>query len=219
MEVKKEGKKEDFLKLLLEEYFESRKAMGNSQRDILRQMAEDYKKNNSYLMKLYVAIHNGESQIVDPIRKLAVQCYGENCLLKYKEKNAEFSTQKLLKIVGELVELLENVLPLGSLVQLKKEYFDELLQKTKVEKLWVVITNRFLVREDKSYFTYGGVVYPVASFNSQNLIQFTPTLIDKVIQKGYRDEQDEAYVYLMREELIIEEEICSAGFQHEEVGE
>jgi len=215
MEEKKDGIKEDFPKLLLEEYFENRKTMSENQREILRQMATDYKKNNAYLMKLYLTVHKGKNQIIDPIRKLSVQCEGETCLLKYKEKSVEFSTSKLLRTVGELVELLENVLPLGTLVQLKKEYFGDLLQKANVEKLWIVITNRFIVREDNSYFTYGGVVYPVANFNSQNLIQFTPSLIDKVIQKGYRDEQDETYVYLMKTELIIEKKICSAGFKEE----
>ena len=217
MEEKKKRNKDEFVSLLLDGYFAGNQNMGKEQCDFLHGIAADYKKNNSYLMKLYLAVHNEKSQIIDPIRKLSVKLDGSNCIFKYKEKEISLNHNELLKVAGDLVELTENILPLGSLVQLKKEHFEELFLTNKVEKLWVVITHRFLKTEAGSYYTYGGVVYPVGNYNAKEFIQFTPGLIDKIIQKGYRDEQDDAYVYLMKSELILEKGLRSAGFRKEEV--
>lgn len=217
MEEKKDRNKVEFVSLLLEKYFADKRKMQKEQCDFLHRLALDYKKNHSYFMKLYLAIHNEKNQIIDPIRKLSVKSEDCNSIIKYKDVEMNFERKELLEVAGDLVELTETILPLGSLVQLKKEYFEELLQNSSVEKLWVVITHRFLRTEAGTYYTYGGVVYPVSNFNAQELIQFTPGLIDRTIQKGYRDEQDDAYVYLMKSELILEKGMKSAGFQKEEV--
>lgn len=66
-------------------------------------------------------------------------------------------------------------------------------------------------------YIYGGVVYPVANFNGKEILKFTPSLIEKILHKGYQDEQEDAYIYLMKQELILEKNIHMAGFREQEV--
>ncbi|MBU3102327.1 DUF4176 domain-containing protein [Clostridium sp. DSM 17811] len=50
----------------------------------------------------------------------------------------------------------------------------------------------------KKYFQYAGVVYPLGMVDAGKAIQFTSELIEKVVHVGYSDEQEEAYVYLLK---------------------
>lgn len=82
---------------------------------------------------------------------------------------------------------------------------------SKVNNVRITITYRF-VKSDNTYYTYAGVVYPVGNFNTDKIIKFTPTLIKKVLHRGYSDEQEDAYVYLMKNEYILEDKMKSAGY-------
>lgn len=104
-------------------------------------------------------------------------------------------------------------LPLGTLVKLKKEFFHKICDVSKLDCFRVVITHRFIREGEDSYYTYGGVVYPVANFNGNEILKFTPSLIEKILHKGYQDEQDEVYSYLMKKELVLEKGIHLTGFQ------
>jgi hypothetical protein len=50
----------------------------------------------------------------------------------------------------------------------------------------------------------------------KSIINFTHALVEKALSVGYSDEKEDAYVYLMKKELIINEKMHSFGFSTEE---
>ena len=106
--------------------------------------------------------------------------------------------------------LTEEVLPLGSVVDLKKELFSFIKD---VDRIRIVITYRFLAKEEsKGYFPYAGVVYPTGMLGRKEVIYFTPALIEQVVHRGFEDIQEHQYIYLMKREFIIEKGMKSFGF-------
>ena len=67
-----------------------------------------------------------------------------------------------------------------------------------------------------SYFQYAGAIYPVGLVGDGRTIHFSTALIDKVLKEGYSDEQEEAYIYVVKEELLIDKNMNSFGFAPKE---
>lgn len=204
--------KVEMIKSLLAKYLEEDNRINKSQKTILYSIAEKYIITNNVLLELYLAIFNKKDVTID-----------ENIYIKYTEESNKFSLQfndeieefeyeLLREITAALVDITEDVLPLGTVVELKKEHMNKVCDMSKIEKVLVVITYRFINVEDKSYYTYGGVIYPVANFNKKEILRFSPSLIKNIIHRGYSDDQEDAYVYLMKRELILENKFLSSGF-------
>lgn len=82
-----------------------------------------------------------------------------------------------------------------------------------VEQVRVVIVQRYVGESPEGfYYPYAGTLYPIGIPGSRKLIEFTPSLIEKVVRHGYSDEQEDAYVYLMKRELMLERGLHSMGF-------
>ncbi len=80
-----------------------------------------------------------------------------------------------------------------------------------------VIVQRYVGESPEGfYYPYAATLYPTGIPGSRKLIQFTPALIDRVISRGYSDEQEEAYVYLMKQELLLERKLHSMAFATKE---
>lgn len=140
-----------------------------------------------------------------------------NTFLIYKDDRMEFDYIEIKEIITGLIDILEKIYPLGTMVELKKEYLEKIESKEKIEKVRIVIVNRYMFHNDlNTYFQYAGVVYPLGMFEKRKVIQFTSALIDKVVHEGYSDKQEDAYVYLMKKELIVEKKMHSFGFATEE---
>ncbi len=137
--------------------------------------------------------------------------------LIYQDEKLEFKESELKEVITAMIDILETIYPLGTVIDLKKEYLNKHINANEIDNIRIVITHRFLYSEgDKAYFPYAGVTYPVGMFDRNQVINFTNALIEKVVQKGYSDMQEEAYVYLMKRELILHNEMHSFGFSTEE---
>lgn len=135
----------------------------------------------------------------------------------YTEQEITMSKEQWKYLISGAIELLQRILPLGSVVDLKKEKLQEKLPKLeKVEHIRIVITQRFLSYTKTGYFTYAGVVYPVGNIQGKQIIHFNPLMIEKMVQKGYEDEQDAAYVYLMKKEYVLQNGMRNYEFASEE---
>jgi len=190
---------------LVRQYIKQNQQLPRPAKELLYQLATDAIKANHSLMEFYLAIKNQTDSFSDFSGKLLYQRKeNDTILLDYGQQHHIYQRNQLLTAVGDLMELTEVILPLGTLVQLKKDAFFAINGIERIETLRVVITQRFVKEDDHSYFTYGGVVYPVANFNQNQILKFTPSLIEKPIHKGFRDEQEDAYIYLMKKELILE---------------
>lgn len=107
-------------------------------------------------------------------------------------------------------DLAEEVYPLGTVVDLKKNRLTGIPGIEEIKEFRVVIIQRFAHEEGKPFYhTYGGVIYPVGTMGFDTVIYFGGDMIENVIQEGYKDDQDEAFVYLMKKELIVEKGLHS----------
>jgi hypothetical protein len=173
-----------------------------------------YKNNMRFLYQIYGAIATNQERLHDEERHITYKREDNNYVLVYRGENLVFTEEQLKTILVGIIDSMEEVLPLGSVVDLKKEFFNNILANVdKVEQIRVVIVNRFLYQEgDASYFTYAGVVYPIGIFKDKQLLHFTSSIIENVVHKGYSDKQEEAYVFLMKNELVLEKGMHSIGF-------
>lgn len=216
MKKQKGRSKAEYTKLLLTDYFDRETRLRDQQKQFLYSITRRYKDNHQGLFELYLAIHNKKEEFFDKEANVACTYQDKQYIFQNKGKEIIFEYRLIKDVLGKLVDLTEDILPLGTLVQLKKEFFSEICDIKKVQKIWVVITYRYLKMNDESFYTYGGIVYPVANFNKEEILKFTPALIEKVIYRGFSDVQEDAYVYLMKQELIIENGKKSAGINMEE---
>ncbi|MEK4972808.1 DUF4176 domain-containing protein [Niallia sp. FSL R7-0648] len=82
----------------------------------------------------------------------------------------------------------------------------------------MVITKRYTVPTGyQTFFPYGGVVYPVGEMKKDAILYFTEPLITNVIHMGFKDEMEEAFELLMKEELVIEKKMTSIEFSAQDM--
>jgi len=137
----------------------------------------------------------------------------ETAALQILESTALLSRDRLMKLVVSVADLTSEVLPLGTVVSLKKEHLGRIINVSRIESARFIITNRFLpMPGGELWYPYAGHVYPFGPDGTGNPIYFTGTLIEEVVHMGYRDEQDEAYVLAMKRELIVERNMHSVTF-------
>lgn len=114
--------------------------------------------------------------------------------------------------------MLEDIFPLGTVVKLKSIFTKDIFNETTDgDKVMFIITKRFLSASNNPYyFTYAAVPYPVGELENGKIINFTSQAIDKVIYKGFSDIQEEAYISVMKNEMIIKKRMKSINFASEE---
>ena len=135
----------------------------------------------------------------------------ENETISFECKEEEFKN-----IVSGVVDIMMELLPLGTVIDLKKEHFSEYFPVDEIDNLRFVIESRYsYVDKSNLFFPYGGIVYPVGRMVEQSVMYFTPPLIERVVYKGYTDEVEEAYEIEMKKELVIEKRKKSIAFGSE----
>lgn len=137
--------------------------------------------------------------------------------LTIKDYSISLIYSQIKEIITGLIDILDDILPLGTVVKLKKEYLHKFINNNEIEEAEVVIVNRFIFKNGiNAYFPYAGVVYPIGFVGNSNAIQFSSALIDEVVHRGYSDEKDEVYTYLLKNELILDKKMHSFGFASKE---
>ncbi len=116
-------------------------------------------------------------------------------------------------IISAMIDIFDNVYPVGTVVTLRKEYFSEVLPVDRIEELKVVINHRlFRGKEDNCFINYAGSLYPCGLSLNSNMLYFSNKAIESVLYKGYSDLSEEAYVYHEKCNLILEEKRRSISF-------
>ena len=128
-----------------------------------------------------------------------------------REINLPFDEMK--ELIQGLSDIGEDTLPLGSTVELDKDFMSRNIPAVaSVPSIRVIITHRFLSYTDKVYYPYAGVLYPIGMLGRTEVLHFSAPMIKEVIHRGYSDEAEDEYVYMMKKELILERDMHSAGF-------
>ncbi|MBN8208889.1 DUF4176 domain-containing protein [Bacillus sp. NTK071] len=136
--------------------------------------------------------------------------------ISYLDKSFSLDDASYVSFLTYAIDLMREVLPLGTVVELDPRYFKP--GESASEPIKVVITSRFIFAKSyRSYFPYAGVVYPFGELNKGNTIHFTSPLIQKVVYMGYQDEMEASFEYLMKEELIVDKGITSIEFSDEDM--
>lgn len=191
--------------------------LSDIKRKRLYNMACDYYDNTSFLFNINETIVKKEKFCEDKINNVIYEGEEDKHILIYKDERMEFTYIEIKEIISGMIDLLDIIYPLGTMVELKKEYLDKIVPKNEIKNARVVIVNRFIFyNEMKTYFQYAGSVYPLGIFEKGKVIQFTSALIEKVVHRGFSDEQEDAYIYLMKAELILDKKMHSFGFSTEE---
>lgn len=137
----------------------------------------------------------------------------DTCELTFRDEAVRIDRNCFKKTIAGMIDILEEILPMGSVVDLKKEYLGEKFKTEEIGNIRIVITQRFTyIKGDTAYFPYVGVVYPVGMVSDARTVQFTSSLINNVVFKGFSDIMEEAYVYAIKEELILRKGMHSRGF-------
>ncbi|WP_185966750.1 DUF4176 domain-containing protein [Clostridium sp. HBUAS56017] len=210
--------KKELTEKLLAEWLQTLEYLDNNKRKQLYEIGCAYSgRDISFLYEINRTICEKENTCRDNINDLVYINEKDKHLLIFKESKMEFTYAQMREVLFGLIDIVEKIYPLGTAVELKKEYLEKIIGKKDIKSAQVIIVNRFIFHNDvKSFFHYAGIVYPLGFLDESRVINFTSALVDKVLKKGYSDEKEDAYVYLMKKELIIDKKMHSFGFSTEE---
>ena len=209
-----------FKEELLNQWFNKISYIDKEKREFLLEFANEYlNRNIQELYDINKAINNKLDIYKDDIVTLIYKTREESYIFEINNNSCKFEYFQAKEVVRGIIDIIEDILPLGTVVNLKKECLDKLLKGKNIEKAEIVIVNRFIFQNGvDSYFHYAGVVYPLGFINNANTIHFTSNLIEDVVHKGYSDEKEDAYIYMVKRELIIERGMKSFSFASKEEG-
>ncbi|MFI3201966.1 MAG: DUF4176 domain-containing protein [Eubacteriales bacterium] len=194
---------------LYAEYLE-RKEVTIEQSRILQELGALLKWEYEEVFSLYLSCAQNKDYL-DSAKGIEYQIVADEDVLMCHGKRVVFKHKELLELLAVLCDLVEEILPVGSVVVLKKEFLTKIPGIENVDQFRLVITNRFLLNNESTFHTYAGSAYPISNFNGKEVMCFSKSLIDQVVFLGFSDEQEEAYVSLMKYELIMEKGKHSAG--------
>ena len=171
----------------------------------------------AFLYEMYYALMEQERFRIEEKLELEYEKDGADYLLRYQGEEWCFNYEQMKEFLERMTGIFEDVLPLGSVVELKMDFLKKTLPLDDVEYVRVVIVQRYVDESPEGfYYPYAGALYPVGNPGTAKLLEFTPSLIEKIVSKGYSDEQEEAYVFLMKKELMLERGLHSMGFADKE---
>lgn len=206
--------KEEYKMMLWKECVQQMSFIEEVRKEGCIRLGEAFVKGNvAFPYEIYYAFMEQERFRLDEKLELEYEKSGEDYFLRYQGEEWFFEREELKSFLEYLISIFEEVLPLGSVVDLKKEFLEETIPLEDVEQVRVVIVQRYVGESPEGfYYPYAGTLYPIGIPGSRKLIEFTPSLIEKVVRHGYSDEQEDVYVYLMKRELMLERGLHSMGF-------
>ncbi len=182
----------------------------------LLRLADQFAENCTFLYDIHRALAEGVDFLEDFQVEVSFHKLEDRFELKFQNRVQVFNEEQLQCFIATTICVLEPMLPLGSVVELKKEYFPQLIDPD-IKRVKIVITHRFLCLKDrKYYFPYAGVVYPVGTLFEEKYVQFTPPLIKRLTHQGYTNRYERSLVYQMKKELVQKKRMRHFGFASEE---
>jgi hypothetical protein len=173
-----------------------------------------YKANQVFLYEVNDLLNNTTtSECVDKDNAITYQRYDDNLLIVKQSETIVLPFAAAKRGVQLMVDALQDYLPLGSVVDLKKSPFANVIPEDSYDNLRIVITQRFTgIPETKVYFPYGGIVYPLGAPESGQMVYFTSPLIERTVHTGFDDEIEVAFVLSMKGALLFEKQYHSVAF-------
>lgn len=165
------------------------------------------------LYQLYFAL---EKQMSVEETEVSLNWKSEKSCLVMEGGTVELENEKMQALFEVMIEIFEDILPIGSVITFKKEMLEEFEASDVIADARFVIVDRYLrKRGTECYIPYCGVPYPFGSLADSKKIYFTPLAVHEVLHRGYEDELEEAYVCTMKSQ-IIEQKLKSFTFSEDE---
>lgn len=170
------------------------------------------------LLELYRANKNGlhTFEITSQEGLISYTYENASCTISFSEQRFTIAETHFRHLFECTIEMMRELLPLGTVVELDPNYFKPDEQSSTPTK--VVITGRFIAPQNyNSYFPYAGVVYPLGEIKKGSQIYFTKPLIQSIVHLGFQDDMEKAFEILMKEELIVEKDLKSIEFSGDDM--
>ena len=199
--------------LLMEEWFKSNKSIDQDCVSIFKGMKNQVQSDLSLFYQMNKMIVIGEGQVLDNELGINFICQNGNCMLRTNLGELYLSNNDFRKVITGIVDIYEDIYPLGTVVDLNKKYFKGILPVDELEELRVIITYRFVPLTNSCYIPYVGALYPMGNMGIlKNDLHFTPRAIEKVVQIGYQDEKELAFLFEIKNKFLIQNGKHSSGF-------
>ena len=175
-----------------------------------------YKNKINGLYRIYDFINSEEKEFID--NDLNLEKHDKDININMNNKTSNISISNFKNILEGSIDILEDILPIGTIIELKSQFIKSLYGDTQFkENPKFIIIRRFLSKEGSlSYFPYAAVLYPTGELNDGNNIYLTSQAIEKIVYKGFSDEKDLAFICVMKSEMIFKKNMKSISFSSEE---
>lgn len=205
----------DELMRIFSDYLEDVDFLNNEEKKIIMKLGIENEKCLPFFYDCYQSINSTKGRVEFNDMKL-IFYYENKYHLIWDEEEIIFEEKHIRDLIAHYVDIFEEIYPMGTVVELSLDFSQKLKLKRVDQKVRVVIVERFASNNDKTaYYPYVGFVYPIGMAGCGKCIQFTGSLIDSVVHMGYRDNMEEAYVLLMKTELILKNDAISYGFYND----
>lgn len=165
----------------------------------------------SYLYRIYSLLES-ESSFEDEETGIIYEVEEDLHILRKGNMGIVLKKDEMKRLLADMITLFEEILPLGTVVDLKKDELAKTMDVSKVQQFRVIITKRFIGTGEGCFYPYGAVLYPLGTAGYGRTISFTPSLVENIVFTGYSDEVEEAFVFQMKKHLIVEQRRKSVGF-------
>ncbi len=211
-------KREEYKRDLWQEYVENADYIERVWKEGVIDFGENFLNGNvTFLYEVYQAFIDQERFRIDEQRGIEYEKDQDLYFIRYQGEEWSFEYKPMKELLERSIGIFEDMLPLGSVVDLKKEFLQKGSETELPDTIRMVIVQRYVGESPEGfYYPYAGAVYPIGNPGNTKLLEFTPALIQTVVSRGYSDEQEEAYQYLMKQEVFLHRGLHSMGFADEE---
>ena len=222
----------DYRLALWKEYLKKVDFISEREKENLDAIAKMYFEDQSFLLEVYKAFAKDLDYLEDQENHVHYEKDGKDYILALENIETVFDKEHFAKVIAAMLDILEEMLPLGTVVDLDSEMMklvgekindekakegEELIDVDAVENFRMVITHRFLGSDGKYYYPYAGVAYPMGMLGSSEVFYFTRAFVKDIVQKGYEDEVEYQFQYLMKRQIIVEQDMCTVGYTSAEI--
>lgn len=164
-----------------------------------------------FLYRIYDSLNAESEMFQSRNKKVEYSSTNGKNIIKCDMQSAEYTNEELKQLIPGLIGITEEILPLGSLVELNLGYTNP--KNNRTEQIQMVITHRFISPEgENDYFEYGGIPYPTGMPRGDKVLFFTNRSVKNVIHKGYTDIKDKQFIIAVKKSLLIDKNVKSVSF-------
>lgn len=190
-------------------------------------------KDIDFLIKMLYSVRTQQS-ISNESKDIEYIYKDEKNVFKVASNNPkEFDLQLADTLISGIISALEKILPIGTVVKLKKTYMEALLEilrkneeyekkyKEQIEKegindICIIINKRFAKTEIEGvYAHYSGYIYPLSQKEKNVQFIFSNEDINEIMHKGYINEAEKEYVCLLKYQALVEKNYLSISTKEE----